>query len=88
MCIRHDESPAVQTSARVATTLLILSASIAVETSGFFTENVPPNPQHESAAGNSIRSRPRTARNSRSGLSPTCSMRSEWQVGWYVTRCG
>ena len=22
------------------------------------------------------------------GRSPTPSMRSEWQVGWYVTRCG
>ncbi len=27
-------------------------------------------------------------RSSRSGLSPTRSIRSEWQVGWYVTRCG
>ena len=25
---------------------------------------------------------------SRSGASPTRSIRSEWQVGWYVTRCG
>ena len=30
----------------------------------------------------STRSIPRTARSSRSGRSPTCSSRSEWQVGW------
>ena len=60
----------------------ILSASIAVEMSAFFTANVPPKPQHSSAPGSSTRSIPRTARSSRSGLSPTRSIRSEWQVGW------
>ena len=30
----------------------------------------------------------RTARSSCSGLSATRSIRSEWHVGWYVTRCG
>ena len=34
----------------VSRTARILSASIAVDTSGFFTANVPPNPQHESAS--------------------------------------
>ena len=46
MCIRHELSPAVQYSAPVASTLRILSASTAVDTSAFFTANVPPNPQH------------------------------------------
>ena len=82
MCIRQDASPAVQTSAPVSSTWRILSASIAVDVSAFFTANVPPNPQHCSAAGSSTRSSPRTWRSSRSGLSPTRSTRSEWQVGW------
>ena len=51
MCIRQDESPAVHTSAPVLSTERILSASMAVETSGFFTAKVPPNPQHDSACG-------------------------------------
>src|SRR6185437_16835725 len=42
ICIRQELSPAVQTSARVASTERILSASIAVDTSAFLTANVPP----------------------------------------------
>ena len=61
---------------------------MAIEVSAFLTANVPPNPQHSSASASSTRSIPRTARSSRSGASPTRSIRSEWQVGWYVTRCG
>ena len=82
MCIRQELSPAVQTSARVASTLRILSASMAVDTSAFLTANVPPKPQHTSASGSSTRSSPATWRSSRSGRSPTRSSRSEWQVGW------
>jgi hypothetical protein len=77
MCIRQDTSPAVHTSAPVESTDAILSASIAVDVSAFFTANVPPKPQHWSAAGSSTRSRPRTARSSCSGRSPTRSSRSE-----------
>jgi hypothetical protein len=80
--MRHELSPAVSTCARVSRTLRILSASIAVDVSAFFSANVPPNPQHSRSPGSSTRSSPRTARSSRSGLSPTPSMRSEWQVGW------
>jgi hypothetical protein len=82
MCIRQDASPAVSASAPVDSTWRILSASIAVDVSGFLSANVPPNPQHWSAAGSSINVIPRTWRSSRSGLSPTRSMRNEWQVGW------
>jgi hypothetical protein len=42
-------------------TLLILSASIAVEVSEFFMEKVPPNPQQTSASGRSMRVRASTA---------------------------
>src|SRR6185503_4565932 len=88
MCIRHEASFAVQISAAVSRTALILSASIAVETSGFFSAKVPPKPQHDCASGSGTRSIPRTARSSRSGRSPTLSARNPWHAGWYVTRCG
>jgi hypothetical protein len=82
MCIRQELSPALHSSAWVDSTLRILSASMAAETSGFFTAKVPPNPQHDSASGSSTRSIPRTSRSRRSGRSPTRSSRREWQVGW------
>ncbi|GAB3837072.1 hypothetical protein GCM10029963_01600 [Micromonospora andamanensis] len=77
MCIRHDASPAVQTSAPVEITWRILSANIAIDVSAFFTANVPPNPQHCSAAGNSTNSSPRTARSNRTGRSATRNIRNE-----------
>jgi hypothetical protein len=40
MCIKHERSPAHNTSAPVSITALILSASIAADTSGFLIENV------------------------------------------------
>src|SRR5262249_15526489 len=43
ICIRQELSPAVQTSAPVARTERILSASMAVDTAPFLTANVPPN---------------------------------------------
>ena len=56
--------------------MAILSASIAVEVSAFFTANVPPNPQHCSAAGQLDQVDARAPRrSSRSGLSPTRSIR-------------
>ena len=82
MCIRHELSPAHSTSARDCLIADTLSAHIAADTSGFLTANVPPKPQHVSASGRSTRSMPPTARSSRSGASPTCIIRSEWQVGW------
>ncbi len=88
MCIKHEESPAVQTSAPVSSTCRILSASIAVEVSAFLTAKVPLTPQHSSAPSSSSSVSPLTALSSCSGLSPTRSTRSEWHVGWYVTRCG
>ena len=88
MCIRQELSAAVQTSAFVSSTARALSDTIALDTSAFFSEKVPPNPQHSSDPGRSTSSRPRTARSSRCGLSPRCSERSEWQDGCSVTVCG
>ena len=51
MCSRQELSEAEQTSARVESTLCILSASMAAEVSGFLTANVPPKPQQASACG-------------------------------------
>src|SRR5690606_41052564 len=42
ICIRHELSPAHSTCAPVSSTLRILSASIAVDVSEFFSANVPP----------------------------------------------
>ncbi len=82
MCIRQEESPAVQTSAPVPVTWASLSFSIAEEVSAFLIAKVPPKPQQASASGSSTRSMASTARSSFSGLSPTRSIRREWQVGW------
>ena len=46
MCIRHELSADVQTSARVSSTWRSLSESIAIDVSAFLTANVPPKPQH------------------------------------------
>ena len=51
MCIRQELSPAHTDSAPVSRTWRILSASIALDTSAFFSANVPPKPQQDSAAG-------------------------------------
>src|SRR5579875_899771 len=76
ICMRHELSVAVQTSAPVLSTHRILSASMAAETSAFLIANVPPNPQHCSASGNSIKRSPRTLSSSWRGLLPRPSDRS------------
>ena len=82
MCIRHELSAETHTSAPVPVTEASLSSSIAAEVSAFFTANVPPKPQHSADPGRSTSSSPRTRERRRSGRSPTCSRRAEWQVGW------
>ena len=81
MCMRHELSALAHTSAPVSRIVRTLSETIAIDVSAFLTANVPPKPQHSPASGSSTRSMPPTARNSRSGRSPTCSMRRLWQVG-------
>ena len=65
MCIRHDVSPAVRTSAPEPSTSSTLSRPIATDVSAFLTAKVPPNPQHASDRGRSTRVRPSTAASSR-----------------------
>ena len=67
MCIRHDASTAVHTSAPLSRTERTLSARIAPETSGFFSENDRSNPQQDSAFGRSTSVSPSTARTSCTG---------------------
>ena len=88
MCIRQELSAAQTISAPVSSTARTLSASIADDTSAFFTANVPPKPQHSSAWGSSTSSMP--AHGAQQPQRPVAqpSSRSEWQVGWKVTRCG
>ena len=88
MCMRHEVSPAVRTSAPDPRTSSTLSRPIATDVSAFLTANVPPNPQQASDRGRSTRVRPSTAASSRVGRSPTPSSRVEWQVGWNATVCG
>jgi hypothetical protein len=60
MCIRHELSTAVHTSAPLATMWVSLSLIMAVDTAAFLTENVPPNPQHVAASCRSTSSSPST----------------------------
>ena len=82
MCMRQELSAAQSTSASVSRTLRTLSEHIAADTAGFFSENVPPKPQHSSAPPSGTSVRPRTCDNRSSGREPTFSERREWQVGW------
>jgi len=77
MCIRQELSAATRYCAPLSTACATLSAPIAAETSGFFTEKVPPKPQHSSAPGSSTSSRPSTWRSSRVGRSPSFSSLDE-----------
>ena len=82
ICIRQELSGAVTTSASVARMCAILSVSIAEDSAGCLTANVPPNPQQVLASASSTRSIPSTARSSRSGASPACISRVAWQEAW------
>ena len=64
MCIRQELSTAHSTSAPVEAALRALSEPMAADTSGFFTANVPPKPQHSVAPGRSTSVSPRTLRSS------------------------
>ncbi len=67
ICIRQLESSDTTVLAPVCWMASILVRAMAPESSGNFTENVPPNPQHSSAGSISRSSRPRTFASSRRG---------------------
>ncbi len=83
MCIRQELSQAVHISAPVLSTAWIFSASMALETSAFFTANVPPKPQHCVQARKLDQfACPRTLRSRLTGPSPSSSVRRPWQLAW------
>src|SRR5262249_46736629 len=77
ICIRQPRSPARTVFASVSRILFSLASRIAPEMSGYFTENVPPNPQHTSLSGSSTRVRPGTFAKSRRGASLMRSSRND-----------
>src|SRR5260370_619110 len=59
-CIMQIESQAITVSAPLRSILAIFSSPMALEISGYLTENVPPNPQHDSELSISTSSEPGT----------------------------
>ena len=88
ICMRQELSVAVQTWAWVSRTHATLSASIATDTSAFFSAKVPPKPQHSSLCGSSMSRSPWTASSRRVGRSWSRNDRSEWQEVCNVTEYG
>ena len=73
-------SQPTSSSGATAATSRSLSSAIATEASGSLTLNVPPNPQHRSAASHGTASHPSTSSTSRPGCSAIRSSRSMWQL--------
>src|ERR671912_2967543 len=85
-CIRQLESQDTIVSAPLFFRAAIFSSAIAVETSGIFTENMPPNPQHNSSFSRSRSSRPETPFRRSRGSFETPSSRRWWQPVWKTAR--
>src|SRR2546423_9081854 len=73
---RQPRSPASTASAPVPTMSASLSLTILSEMSGYLMQKVPPQPQHTSAPGSSLRLSPPTEASSRRGWALTPSSRS------------
>ena len=70
-------------SAPLFSSAAIFSSAIAVETSGIFTENIPPNPQQSSSFSQSRRSSPSTFDQQFARLLQDAeSSRRWWQPQW------
>src|ERR671911_1390373 len=85
-CIRQLESQDIIVSAPLFFSAAIFSSAMAVETSGIFTENIPPNPQHSSSFSHSRSSRPETLCRRSRGSFKTPSSRRWWQPVWKTAR--
>jgi hypothetical protein len=86
--MRQLESFEMTRSAPVSRIDAHLTSPIAVEISGNFTENVPPNPQHVSASFISMSSNPRTCFKSSRGSRLIPISRSPWHPSWNVAFAG
>src|SRR5215210_3410873 len=85
-CIRQLESQDMIVSAPLFSRAAIFSSAIAVETSGIFTENIPPNPQHNSSFSHCRSSRPETLCKRSRGSFKTPNSRLWWQPVWKTAR--
>src|SRR5215210_2994306 len=85
-CIRQLESQETIVSAPLFSRAAIFSSAIAVDTSGILTENMPPNPQHNSSLSHSTSSRPETPFSRSRGSSKIPSSRRWWQPVWKTAR--
>ena len=83
MFSRQPMSPASSRSAPVAAMSFVLSDTMRVEMSGYFTQNVPPKPQQTSASVHlRERSDPSTPASSRRGCAFTPISRRPEQESW------
>ena len=80
MFIRQPRSPASSAPAPVPVTAAVLSRTMAVEMSGYLTQNVPPKPQHTSASGSSASVSPSTFASRARGWCFTPSSRKPAQL--------
>jgi len=79
MLSRQPRSPASSVSAPLALMFAVFRSTMALERSGYLTQNVPPKPQQTSASGSSVSNRPSTLLSSRRGCSRMPSSRSPEQ---------
>src|SRR6266550_8314159 len=86
ICIRQLASPDTTASTPARSMASTFSSRMATEISGYFTENVPPKPQHASAFGSSTSSAPVTRRSSLRGSSLIPRSRRPWQASCQVSR--
>ncbi len=75
-------SPASSVSAPVAAMSFALSPTMRTEMSGYFTQNVPPKPQHVSGSASSRTSNPSTDASRARGCARTPSSRRPEQLSW------
>ena len=74
-CSRQPRSPPTTKPAPVAAMSSIFWSAMCADTSGYFTQNNPPKPQHSSPLASSRRSRPRT----RASKARGCSRMPSWR---------
>src|SRR5262249_26294161 len=80
MFIRQPRSPASSVSAPVAAMCSAFLVTMVFEMSGYFTQKVPPKPQHTSASCISLSASPSTLASSRRGCALTPSSRRPEQL--------
>ena len=88
ICSRHEPSSAVQTSRAARLDRVALVGEHRARRVGVLDRERAAEAAALVGARQLHQLEAPHARSSRSGASPTRVTRSEWQVGWYATRCG